>query len=186
MAYDKVIDSSVLDANLESVANAIRTKGGTSANLAFPTGFVNAISAIEAGGGNVEKREITFASDITNTEKTILTADSFVKEHYPDDGFTAVLMPVDYTAVNTSTNAYVPFVYLGNRILLKTGSTNYFGFMFRGGSSVAGLQACVTKLSGTGWNVSLRAQSNGNMTIYVSSTFKVPAGSYYLVMSNAE
>ena len=47
MAIDKAVDSSVLDAGLTSVANAIRTKGGTSASLAFPTDFVSAIGAIQ-------------------------------------------------------------------------------------------------------------------------------------------
>ena len=51
MAYDKVIDSSKLDSDLTSVADAIRSKGGTSEALAFPAGFVSAIEAIEAGGG---------------------------------------------------------------------------------------------------------------------------------------
>ena len=39
------------DTDLTSVANAIRTKGGTSAQLEFPTGFVSAINAIPTGGG---------------------------------------------------------------------------------------------------------------------------------------
>ena len=51
MAVDKLVDSTQLDADLTSVANAIRTKGGTSASLAFPAGFVDAIDAIETGGG---------------------------------------------------------------------------------------------------------------------------------------
>ena len=52
MAYDKAVDSAQLDANLTSVADAIRTKGGTDAQLAFPSGFVSAVQAIETGGGN--------------------------------------------------------------------------------------------------------------------------------------
>ena len=36
--------------DLTSVANAIRAKGGTSAQLAFPQGFVDAVEAIETGG----------------------------------------------------------------------------------------------------------------------------------------
>ena len=52
MAIDKSIDSAQLDADLASVADAIRTKGGTSAQLAFPADFVQAIEAIETGGGN--------------------------------------------------------------------------------------------------------------------------------------
>lgn len=51
MALDKLVDSSQLDTDLTAVANAIRTKGDTSAALAFPTGFVDAVEAIETGGG---------------------------------------------------------------------------------------------------------------------------------------
>ena len=46
MSRDKLVDSAALDADLTSVANAIRTKGGTSGPMAFPTGFVAAVEAI--------------------------------------------------------------------------------------------------------------------------------------------
>ena len=49
MAVDKLVDSTQLNSDLTSVANAIRTKGGTSASLAFPAGFVSAIGAITTG-----------------------------------------------------------------------------------------------------------------------------------------
>ena len=49
MALDKLVDSAQLDADLTSVANKIRSKGGTSASLAFPNGFVDAIEAISTG-----------------------------------------------------------------------------------------------------------------------------------------
>lgn len=51
MALDKLVDSAQLDSNLTSIANAIRAKGGTSAQLAFPAGFVSAIGDIPTGGG---------------------------------------------------------------------------------------------------------------------------------------
>lgn len=38
-------------AELTSVADAIRAKGGTTAQLVYPSGFVSAINAIETGGG---------------------------------------------------------------------------------------------------------------------------------------
>lgn len=43
-------DYLVTDTELTSIANAIRTKGGTSANLSFPTGFVSAIDSIPTSG----------------------------------------------------------------------------------------------------------------------------------------
>ena len=47
MALDKAVDSAQLNADLTAVADAIRAKGGTSAQFAFPDGFVGAVQAIE-------------------------------------------------------------------------------------------------------------------------------------------
>ena len=66
MAYDKAVDSAVLDAGLTSVADAIRQKGGTSASLAFPQGFVDAIGNISGGGEDT----ISALLDNTLTELT--------------------------------------------------------------------------------------------------------------------
>ena len=52
MAYDKVVDSAALDTQLTSIADAIRAKTGGSDSLVFPDGFLQAIAAIEAGGGS--------------------------------------------------------------------------------------------------------------------------------------
>lgn len=63
MSIDKAVDSAQLNADLTSVANAIRTKGGTSASLAFPTGFVQAIGDIETGDGRkdlCEPKDVDF------------------------------------------------------------------------------------------------------------------------------
>ena len=43
-------DYKVTDTELTSIANAIRTKGGTQAQLVFPTGFVSAVQEIPTGG----------------------------------------------------------------------------------------------------------------------------------------
>ena len=55
------------DTELTSVANAIRTKGGTSASLIYPTGFVSAIQAISTG---------------TDVSDTTLTADKALSGYY--------------------------------------------------------------------------------------------------------
>jgi hypothetical protein len=52
MAVDKLVDSTQLDSDLTSVANAIRAKSGGSSQLAFPSGFVSAVEAIPTGGGS--------------------------------------------------------------------------------------------------------------------------------------
>lgn len=46
-------DYKVTDSELISIANAIRTKGGTSSPLAFPNGFTSAVEAIPAGGSSI-------------------------------------------------------------------------------------------------------------------------------------
>lgn len=53
MAVDKLVDSSQLNTDLTSVANAIRAKSGGVAALVFPAGFVSEIQAIPSGGGGV-------------------------------------------------------------------------------------------------------------------------------------
>lgn len=50
MALDKLVDSTQLDNNLTSVANAIRAKSGGTGQLAFPAGFVSEIGNISGGG----------------------------------------------------------------------------------------------------------------------------------------
>ena len=52
----------VTDTSLSAVADAIRTKGGTSASLAFPSGFVSAINSIETGGGGISVDDIAMRS----------------------------------------------------------------------------------------------------------------------------
>lgn len=51
MSVDKLVDSTQLDSDLTSVADAIRAKSGGSGQLAFPSGFVSEIGNIPSGGG---------------------------------------------------------------------------------------------------------------------------------------
>lgn len=48
MSYDKLVDSAKLDADLHSVADAIREKARTSEEMVFPDGFVKTIQAISS------------------------------------------------------------------------------------------------------------------------------------------
>lgn len=59
MAYDKVVDSAVLDAGLKQIADAIREKAGTTDALAFPQEIADAIAAIQSGGATIEPLTIT-------------------------------------------------------------------------------------------------------------------------------
>ena len=81
MSVDKLVDSAQLDSDLTSVANAIRTKGGTAASLAFPSGFVTAIDAIPTGGGGDSKEdaiiEKTISGAYTNNRVTSIGSYAF-------------------------------------------------------------------------------------------------------------
>lgn len=72
MALDKVVDSAALDAQLTSIADAIRSKGGTTDQLTL-TGMVDAINAIQTGSGGAglayDIGEFVFDTD-TSSHKT--------------------------------------------------------------------------------------------------------------------
>ena len=66
MALDKVVDSAVLDAEMTSVANAIRAQTGNTDMLAWPNGFLTAIAGITGSGGiQSASGEYSIAEDVT-------------------------------------------------------------------------------------------------------------------------
>lgn len=81
MAIDKAIDSTAFDSKLKAVADAIRSAGGTTDVLSFPTAMVEAITAIQAGGGielngyQVSEGSFTISSD-TSTFENYSTSDA--------------------------------------------------------------------------------------------------------------
>lgn len=120
-----------------------------------------------------------------NAIKTVLSGNDFVKAHYDDENFFAVWFPVNATTAAAS--GVAGMVYHGNRPMITTKST-YYGFFIRstGETANAGLMANTTKLNGTGYNVCLRANSSGNIILYVASAYTVPAGDYILILGLAE
>lgn len=60
MAYDKVVDSTVLNAGLTQIAEAIRAETGTGGTLAFPSGFVSAVEGLSSGGATEPYIEETY------------------------------------------------------------------------------------------------------------------------------
>lgn len=73
MANEYLVNS----ADMTAVADAIRTKGGTSDALTFPGGFVDAVGAIESGTGSSENAEQFYAlitgEDFALADSTITT-----------------------------------------------------------------------------------------------------------------
>ncbi len=78
MAHDKAVDSAQLDADLAVVADAIRAKGGTDAQLAFPAGFVSAVQAIASGGADLGAVEV-YVADYHESADLSITAGALDK-----------------------------------------------------------------------------------------------------------
>lgn len=72
------------DTSLTSIAEAIRTKGGTTDQLVFPAGFISAIEAIEAGGGSgdIIVGSFTLAESLTTSSPLYIDI-TFPKNEFP-------------------------------------------------------------------------------------------------------
>lgn len=79
---DYIVDS----ADLTSVANAIRTKGGTSEQLAFPAGFVSAVQAIPGGVTPTGTKQISITANGTTTEDVTNYASAEITVNVPSSG----------------------------------------------------------------------------------------------------
>ena len=107
-----IVDS----ADLTSVANAIRTKGGTSASLAFPADFVSAIAAIPSGGGGnldeiIERTATTISSNATDIKIAIAQNNSALESiTFPE----ATKISVGYVFQNCSKLISVSMPKLAN------------------------------------------------------------------------
>lgn len=110
-------DYIVKDTELTSVANAIRTKGGTNSQLVFPGGFVSAIGNISGGGGSSDFS--TAQVTVTRTEqKTIFMPFLLDGEH------SAIMSSVEdsgvYTAVLYKGVCVASALNLGNPMIAPT------------------------------------------------------------------
>lgn len=108
MALDKLVDSSQLDTDLTSVANAIRTKGGTSAQLAFPAGFVSAVQAIPTGGTPTGTKQISITANGTTTEDVTNYASAEITVNVPSTGYTLVKSGSTTKTSDASATLYLP------------------------------------------------------------------------------
>ena len=106
MALDKLVDSSQLDADLTSVANAIRTKGGTSAQLAFPEDFVSAVQAIPTGTTPTGTKQISITANGTTTEDVEAYANAEITVNVPS-GYRLVKSGTVTKTTDASSTLYI-------------------------------------------------------------------------------
>ena len=88
MADYKVIDAEKLEADLTTVAYAIRVKGGTTEKLEFPQGMADAVSAIQSGGGEAVANPFEYVTNMNelyrgcifpNNHELIINAPNFLE-----------------------------------------------------------------------------------------------------------
>ena len=121
MAYDKVVDSAVLDEGLKQIADAIREKAGTTDALAFPQAMADAIAAIQGGGATIEP--------LTISENGTYTAPDGV------DGYSPVTVEVKGSGEELVITDFSYFCYQGSRLDLiekiDTSKGTDFSYMFK-------------------------------------------------------
>lgn len=149
MALDELVDSTQLDSDLTSVANAIRTKGGTSASLAFPAGFVSAIGDIPSGGNKVLSDEKAYRNfriyknaDVSSEISVdfslcpgIFTMDQLIDGNM---GFTKLTITPPPTAKSTQrlvySNSTIITVEIVGTLYAKSNSSTNAGFINSNGN----------------------------------------------------
>ena len=93
MAFDKVVDSAVLDAGMKSVADAIRAKAGTTDLLEWPDGFKAAVEGIQTGGGQAFQCGTVVSADGTNLVVPCTLDNILIVRNFPPNSkYTAYLL----------------------------------------------------------------------------------------------
>lgn len=88
MATYKTVNADQLDADMTALANTIRTKGGTSGKLAWPSGYQAAVEAIETGRAlpslsNPGKAEdLRVGKELIDQDGNIVTGTLVVQTYY--------------------------------------------------------------------------------------------------------
>lgn len=120
MPNEQQIEYLTNNTELGSIADAIRTKGGTSAQLVYPAGFVSAINAIETGGGistedvqNSTGTGIEISGDMASTtlvpyvirpDATLIGTHSYDKMIHSDEKITIGAYTTTDTTLKSSWN----------------------------------------------------------------------------------
>lgn len=123
MAIDKAIDSAALDAGLTDIADAIRKKGGTSAEMTFPDGFIDAIEDIDTAQGGFDPFPLPEGYTLPSNYKKLLFAESSGTQ-ICDTGvhptietkieIAGYMIPGQYNSYSYMTGCYNPTIYLGS------------------------------------------------------------------------
>lgn len=122
MAVDKLVDSTQLDTDLTAVADAIRTKGGTSAQMAFPAGFVSAVQNIQTGITPTGTKQISISQNGTTTEDVAAYANAEITVDVQGGG--GVALEKGSFIATTSDSLTIPVTALHSHIYIYHSTIN--------------------------------------------------------------
>ena len=118
--------------DLTSIANAIRTKGGTSASLSYPTDFITAINNISGGDSNpvAEPKDVNFIDYDGTVRYSYTTAEFIVLTELPANpthpGLTAQGWNWTLTAAKTNVMNYGGPLTIGQLYTTSDGKTRVY------------------------------------------------------------
>lgn len=184
MANYKVVDADQLDADLTTVANAIRERAGTSAKMDFPSGFKDIVNSIPQG---VELPELTnpaAASDLA-LDKQLIDADgNVVTGTLPEESALlglaqqpdSVSETSDHSEIHITSRMYTPHDFIGRSTVKFRARVPSTGF---GNATEDQVLEGVTFTSGAGLLAKGNIGSQAAQTITPGTEDKsIPAGKY--------
>jgi hypothetical protein len=120
MAENKVVNTTQLEADLTSIADAIRVKTKTTGGIKFPEGFVEAIDGIAGSSAVLVDETFTLTSDVTSGKTQVVYAsDELVDLAVP---YIIIIERVEERASGVNCFVKVSNVY-GAGLLCCTGTT---------------------------------------------------------------
>lgn len=113
------MDYKVTDTELTSIANAIRTKGGTSQPLTFPNEFITAVENIPTGGGTLQTKTKSYTPTESAQTETIQADSGY-------NGLSSVAVSVgaialDYVGSNVTRRTSTDLTVSGKTVTAPSG-----------------------------------------------------------------
>lgn len=180
MAVNKVVyaGNTLVDLTNDTVTADTLAEGVT----AHAANGAKIVGMMVAGAQIAEMHTVEIKNTLgngTNSNVAILSGNDFVKTHYADNGFAAILMPVTQFAGETN---ILHFLYHGNANIGSTNAARQGFFIYSSSASAVNMVANNAPISGTGYNISLRARNTGNINLYCASNRIIKPGTYVLIL----